>query len=134
MNPQGFSGDDLMMKTSSPVSSVIMELLPDEVLLKILHHLRPEDLIVASQVSETWNRVARDSTMWKEVALTWRNFPNTAKIQSYVSRILGRFSPLSNRVMTNIDWSDNYLLKLDNTISVLPEQICLHSRVRASSF
>ena len=92
MNPQGFSGDDLMMKTSS-VSSVTMEPLPDEVLLRILHHLGPEDLILASQVSESWNRVARDSSMWKDVALTWRNFPNTAKIQSYVSRVLGRFSP-----------------------------------------
>ena len=94
MNPKGFSGADFMMKTSS-VSSVIMEPLPDEVLLKILHHLGLEDLILASQVSETWNRVARDSTMWKDVALTWRNFPNTANIQSYVSRIIGRFLVLS---------------------------------------
>ena len=102
MNPQGFSGDDFMMKTTQ-ISSVIMEPLPDEVLLKILHHLGPEDLILASQVSETWNRVARDSTMWKEVSLTWRNFPNTAKIQSYISRVIGK----SSISLTNIDWSDN---------------------------
>ena len=105
MNPQGFSGDDFMMKTTQ-ISSVIMESspLPDEVLLEILHHLSPEELILASQVSETWNRVARDSTMWKQVALTWRNFPNTTNIQSYVSRVIGRSTafllPLANRVMT----------------------------------
>ena len=67
-----------------------MEPLPDELLLKILHHLGPEDLILASQVSETWNRVARDSTMWKQVALTVRNFPNSTNIQSYVARVIGR--------------------------------------------
>ena len=78
-----------MMKTAQ-ISSVMMEPLPDEVLLKILHHLSPEDLILASQVSETWNRVARDSTMWKQVALTVRNFPNTTDVQSYITRVIGR--------------------------------------------
>ena len=72
-----------------------MEPLPDEVLLKIFHELPPEDLIVASQVSETWSRVARDSTLWKEVALTVRNFPNTTNIQSYVSRVIGKLGLVS---------------------------------------
>ena len=78
-----------MMKTNK-ISSVIMEPLPDEVLLKIFHHLPQEELIVASQVSETWSRVARDSTMWRQVALTVRNFPITTNIQSYISRVIGR--------------------------------------------
>ena len=72
-----------------------MEPLPDEVLLKIFHHLPQEELIVASQVSETWSRVARDSTLWKQVALTVRNFPNTTNIQSYVSRVIGKLGLVS---------------------------------------
>ncbi|PNF15552.1 hypothetical protein B7P43_G16476 [Cryptotermes secundus] len=42
---------------------------PDELLLKILSHFRPEELcLVIAQVCERWNALARDVTLWKSLS------------------------------------------------------------------
>jgi hypothetical protein len=41
--------------------------LPDEILLKILSHFGPEDLILnIAGVCKRWNSLSRDVTIWKE--------------------------------------------------------------------
>ena len=43
--------------------------LPDEILLKILSHLGPEDLCrVIAKVSERWNVLAKDIVLWKSLS------------------------------------------------------------------
>ena len=75
-----------------------MSALPDEVLLKVFSLLGTEDLVLASQVSRAWSRVARDFTIWRQVRLTVQNFPNTTNIQSDVTRVIGR-SPVNGLII-----------------------------------
>ena len=78
-----------MVYAGPRVYSVRMSALPDEVLLKVFSSLDTEDLILASQVSRAWSRVARDFTMWRQVTLAVKNFPNTTNIESYVNNVVG---------------------------------------------
>ena len=82
--------------------------LPEEVLLKVFSNLGPEDLILASQVSKTWSRVAGDYTMWRQVTLTVQKFPNTTNIESHINKVIGRESSH----VISILWLANNKLKL----------------------
>ena len=67
-----------------------MSALPDEVLLKVFSLLGTEDLVLVSQVSRAWSRVARDFTIWRQVRLTVQNFPNTTNVERYVNSVVGK--------------------------------------------
>jgi hypothetical protein len=43
--------------------------LPDEILLKILSHFGPEDLVlIIAKVCEWWNVLAKDVVLWKTLS------------------------------------------------------------------
>ena len=43
--------------------------LPEEILLKILSHFRPEDLcLIIAKVCEKWNVLAKDVVLWKTLS------------------------------------------------------------------
>ena len=43
--------------------------LPDEILLKILSHVGPEDLcLIIAKVCERWNILAKDVVLWKKLS------------------------------------------------------------------
>jgi hypothetical protein len=48
---------------------MILNDLPDEILLKILSHLEPEDLCLnIAKVCERWNVLAKDKILWKTIS------------------------------------------------------------------
>ena len=71
---------------------VIMETLPDEVLLKILNNLRQDELATTSEVSPTFSRISSDPSLWKEISLTWNSpFPfHKYELGKTVKDILGK--------------------------------------------
>ena len=43
--------------------------LPEEILLKILSHIGPEDLcLIIAKVCERWNILAKDVVLWKKIS------------------------------------------------------------------
>ena len=47
-----------------------METLPDEILIKVLTYLSPDQLVTASEVSQTFARLSSDPSLWKTISLT----------------------------------------------------------------
>ena len=79
--------------------SVIMETLPDEILLKILNNLRQDELVTASEVSPTFARISSDSSLWKAISLTWNSpFPfHKYELAKIVKDVLGKEPSTINR-------------------------------------
>uniref|UniRef100_A0A2L2XX96 Putative f-box and leucine-rich repeat protein 5 n=1 Tax=Parasteatoda tepidariorum TaxID=114398 RepID=A0A2L2XX96_PARTP len=66
---------DILNEKSSPIVR-----LPHEVILHIMSYLNPKDVIRCSQVSRSWNEIAWDSSLWKDIYPcfwahgTWENY------------------------------------------------------------
>ena len=53
-------------------TSIQLECLPDEILLKIVKYLKIEELLHFSHVSERIGRICNDKTLWKIVDLSYK--------------------------------------------------------------
>lgn len=72
------------------------DLIPENVLVKILKHLHVKDILACSEVSQRWNFIATDDLLWKT------KFQNDFKIDKKIPRKPGEStlvrSSLENRL------------------------------------
>ena len=55
--------------------------LPDEIILKVLSYVGPEDLCLnIAKVCEKWNVLAKDMTLWKTLSYNCDNFSDISRI------------------------------------------------------
>jgi hypothetical protein len=55
--------------------------LPDEILLKILSHFGPEELICdIADVCDKWKILSMDRSLWKEASYSWDNSSDMGRI------------------------------------------------------
>ena len=47
------------------VNSCVVDKVPDEVAIQIFSYLNPQDLGRCAQVSHRWNRLALDTSLWR---------------------------------------------------------------------
>jgi len=56
--------------------------LPDEILLKILSHIGPEDLCLSiAKVCERWNVLAKDVLLWKKLSYSCDDSSDISNIE-----------------------------------------------------
>jgi hypothetical protein len=76
-------GKDIFSEPSVMASEpMILNDLPDEILLKILSHLGPEDLCLhIAKVCERWNVLAKDKILWKTLSYSCDDSSNISVIE-----------------------------------------------------
>ena len=63
--------------------------LPEEVLLQIFQHLKPNDLLETVEVSRSWSRISRDPQLWQSIILTWKTAPLIVEnFNLYISKLI----------------------------------------------
>ena len=74
-----------------------METLPDEILIKVLTYLSPDQLVTASEVSQTFAQLSSDPSLWKTISLKEnQTFLHHKKdLRTIVQNILGSIVYLS---------------------------------------
>ena len=74
-----------------------METLPDEILIKVLTYLSPDQLVTASKVSQTFARLSSDPSLWKTISLTENQtfLRHKKDLRAIVQNILGSIVYLS---------------------------------------
>lgn len=80
-----------------------METLPDEVLVKIMTNLSPDQLITVGEVSQTFSRVASDSSLWKTISLT-KNEPSLRLNNDLSQRLLtiSELEPMVKKILGTV--------------------------------
>src|SRR5215469_9405478 len=54
-------------------------ILPDDIMLKVMGYLQPEDLINCSGVCKQWRSTSRDNVLWKAICLRSYNAKSSNK-------------------------------------------------------
>ena len=54
------------------ISAINLEVLPDEVILKVFTYLDLRDLIYSVQVSKRLQVISKDESLWQKVDLSWK--------------------------------------------------------------
>lgn len=67
-------------KDSESETEVGWNLIPENVLVKVLKHLPVKDILACSEVSQRWNYIATDDLLWKT------KFQNDFKIDKKIPR------------------------------------------------
>ena len=77
-----------------------METLPDEVLVKIMTNLSPDQLITVGEVSQTFSRVSSDPSLWKTISLT-KNEPSLRLNNDLSQRLLtiSELEPMVKKIL-----------------------------------
>ena len=62
---------------------------PEEVLLHIFQHLKPNDLLETVEVSRSWSRISRDPQLWQSIILTSKTAPLIVEnFNLYISKLI----------------------------------------------
>ena len=80
-----------------------METLPDEVLVKIMTNLSPDQLITVGEVSQTFSRVSSDPSLWKTISLT-KNEPSLRLNNDLSQRLLtiSELEPMVKKILGTV--------------------------------
>ena len=70
------------------LSVMMMQSLPEELLLRVFQQLEQSKVLMMSRVSQTWSRVARDQTLWRSVELTFR----TCHDDDFIDQLIGELN------------------------------------------
>jgi hypothetical protein len=106
-----------------------MKDLPDEILLKILSHLGPEDLSLnITKVCKRWNRLAKDKILWKKLSyICYRSADINRIAQVRCTALLG----FRTNYLTN--FAPSGILKVQNLKEHFVNWTSLHPEVRQVS-